>query len=766
MIKDKKKYWAKSSGETLLKHSLHTAHIARLVCAALPISPEERSCLGEEVAEIGALHDIGKAAEGFQKMVKSNISWNGKRHEILSAAIASRIAPQLQAEKILAIITHHQSIPNTVGGTTYEKCLPDNQLPFLSPNIFESMVLELEREDQNFLGFLIDLSKRGKFNWQIENLDFHIRDFGILEKYWLSRKLNGQTAKASIEQRKYASLLRGLLITSDHLASGGQKRIPHPPILKDYNKKILSKELKGAVENILPFQEKCGRIKGSAILKAPTGSGKTLAMLLWAANNQPENGRLFYTLPYTASINAMYTRLCEMYPKNSVGILHHRNAAFLYRMLEDEHSANAGQYAKSLADLAKEMYYPIKVLTPHQILKVVLRGKGWELGLVEFQNACVIFDEIHAFEPKIVGLIVASAKWLQKMGAKLLFASATMPEFLEQILVSELQIPTENIIAPNPANEKDAKVCNLKRHRVTVSSGSLLENLDVIIKDIQDNPKKKVLIVCNYVATSQEIAKTLEKESIEFCLLHARFNSDDRFKIEKKITDRDNPPRVLVATQAVEVSLDIDYDCGYTEPAPIDALAQRFGRINRKGEKPIALVTVFEKQSVETSNIYDKEVVEHTILLLREVDELSEQDLVEILNKVYINGYKEGTLAHTNYIKGLKNDDINDFDNKIIAGTYCEWVETLIEKTDEQVEVLPHHPKNSIDYLSEFKRLIKQNEFIAAKGLLVSVRIGQFHQVLKQNLVKKNHDIDEYTVHLPYSKDKGLDLQRQTNFII
>ena len=67
------------------------------------------------------------------------------------------------------------------------------------------------------------------------------------------------------------------------------------------------------VHTLYSFQEKAHVTKGNLILQAPTGSGKTLAAQLWAGKNQKRNGRLFYCLPNTASINAMYLRLCKYY---------------------------------------------------------------------------------------------------------------------------------------------------------------------------------------------------------------------------------------------------------------------------------------------------------------------------------------------------------------------------------------------------------------------------------------------------------------------
>ncbi len=415
------------------------------------------------------------------------------------------------------------------------------------------------------------------------------------------------------------------------------------------------------------------------------------------------------------------------------------------------------------------MYFPIKVLTPHQILRVALRGKGWELGLAEFPNSCVIFDEIHAYDPLIVGLIVASAKWLQSMGVKVLVASATMPLFLEDIFRVELQIPECNIVEPDPTNEKDKIVRDKKRHIMQVVEGSLISNLENIIKYIRYNPTKKVLIVCNYVATSQEVCKQLSEQGIQdFVLLHARFNSQDRYRIEEEITSK-NPPRVLVATQAVEVSLDIDYECGYTEPAPIDALAQRFGRVNRKGEREPALVTVYEQQSVDSARpIYDPKLVHDTVDLLKMQGVLSEDNLVEILNSIYRGGYCGDLLER--YERGLHHPSIENFDENIIAGTYNDWIENVIDNSDGQIEVLPFKcvddSGNETSLRDKFVQLQRDREYLKARMLLVPIRVTQFFIAKQKGTIRKDSNIDEWVTTLRYSNKLGLDLKNQFDSIL
>jgi CRISPR-associated endonuclease/helicase Cas3 len=427
-------------------------------------------------------------------------------------------------------------------------------------------------------------------------------------------------------------------------------------------------------------------------------------------------------------------------------------------LFENDCSSNeAAKMAKTISGLARELYHPIRVTTPHQILRVALHGKGWELGLAEFPNACFVFDEIHAFEPLLVGLTLATVKWLKSMGAKVLFASATLPIFLEKMLKKEVGISDENIISPDPVNKDDKTVLDKIRHSVEIRPGSLLSNIEEIINEIRVSGKT-ALIVCNHVATSQKVYEKLKEEFKDIKLLHARFNAVDRFNIES-IIQSNNPPRILVATQAVEVSLDLDYECGYIEPAPADALGQRLGRINRKGSHPKdsytkspAQVVLFEEPSYKYLP-YDEGVTRETINLLQECRLLSEQQLTDIVNKIYGEGYKDD--SRDEYIRGLNNPMINGFDKNIIAGTHKDWVENVIEGSDGQMEVLPN------DLYIKFKKLRDEKKYLEARMLLVPIQTRQCRRLFKDNVLFRDETLDEYKTSLKYSPDRGLDLEKQ-----
>ena len=141
--------------------------------------------------------------------------------------------------------------------------------------------------------------------------------------------------------------------------------------------------------------------------------------------------------------------------------------------------------ARIAKSLAKEIWYPIRVCTPHQILRYTLHGKGWELMLSEFPNSCFVFDEIHAYDPVITGFVIATAKFLTENNASCLFLSATMPDFIKKMLQDEI-ISYYIYSAVALMINRTKKLIEKKRHNLQIADGNILSNLDRILKAIDD----------------------------------------------------------------------------------------------------------------------------------------------------------------------------------------------------------------------------------------------------------------------------------------
>src|SRR5690606_13213798 len=222
-----------------------------------------------------------------------------------------------------------------------------------------------------------------------------------------------------IDIRKKFSLTRALLMAADHLGSARKEN--DIPKYKQLTIADFQPEKDGIPFAFRPFQERLREVKTDIILHAPTGSGKTEAALNWVFANQSENSRVFYLLPYTASINAMVVRLQKHYNNDVVTALHSKTLDFFYDQISGECSNDEKDYqkieqeAKNKKSLSKELFYPIKVVTLHQILKTSLKGKGWEFSLFDYKNALFIIDEFHTYDALLTGMLLATIKLYRKL---------------------------------------------------------------------------------------------------------------------------------------------------------------------------------------------------------------------------------------------------------------------------------------------------------------------------------------------------------------
>lgn len=732
---------AKSNGETLFQHTMAVVDAVRLIVDNLPDGIYDKSALLDELVLAAAFHDVGKAATGFQEMLKgTRRTWDGKRHEIISTAFAAQCT-ELSEEARIAILTHHRTLP--VDGTAgrHAGAIPDDQMPDAETAVWTQMMQEFDSNRTPFAEFW------KKVCGAIGRPELAYLNANPLEGFkvnpaWVKQSISsrrGQLRAIPFKRRYHAALCRGLLVTADHMASGHTLPISFPDLTKAniYNGKLHH------------FQEECRTTTRNAILRAPTGSGKTESSLFWMQANWRTNSRLFYVLPYTASINAMHKRLSRIFGDQNVNVLHSKAGPYLYNLLRNDMTSLAAQArATALTQLSREMYFPIRVCTPHQILRYALRGRGWEQMLAEFPKACFVFDEIHAYDAQMTGLILGAAQMVAKWDARLLFTTATMPNFLEELIQNALGIA--DVITPNPKDERDRVILDKKRHYVDIWSGGLLSQIDDILRSTEDCPH--TLIVCNHVRTAHEVFERCQDVlGNQAVLLHSRFAARDRNTIEEALLK--TLPRILVATQVVEVSLDIDFHQAFLEAAPIDALAQRMGRVNRAGKRPPAHVVIMREQ-VSSHKLYDTEISKQTVEALTSIENpVSEDALVAIANHVYKDGYQGEQLIE--FQNALHHSSFEHLEDHLIAGVHQDWADEVFDDADDRIEVLPAY------YESEYKYALKEGRWLDATSMLVSLS--------KQIILRMRTDKDQqgaindaeepWVIHKAYDPIKGLRLE-------
>ncbi|MFT3949936.1 MAG: CRISPR-associated helicase Cas3' [Agriterribacter sp.] len=715
-------FFAKSDGITTLEmHTRHVLTAGKTLLHSLPLNEEEKAYWEEKLIRCAVLHDLGKIHKEFVKRLNGDKRGN-IRHELVSLLFCINYL-QLENDELFAIATHHKGIVSThldIKGTFF----PD-QISTYIEKWYESDISIFQRENMQVWLAVFELNIETTEQSSVKELPKSLKML-LNAKYQIK-------ALPEYKHRRQLSLSRALLMAADHLGSARKEN--DIPRYKKLSLQDFQPNKDGVSFPFRPFQEQLQKIKTDVILHAPTGSGKTEAALNWVFANQTENSRVFYLLPYTASINAMVARLQIHYNDEVVTALHSKTLDFFYEQISEEYSNDERDYqkieqeAKNKKSLSKELFYPIKVATLHQVLKTSLKGKGWEFALFDYKNALFIIDEFHTYDALLTGMLLASIKLYRKLfNAKFFFLSATIPDFMLSLIINEIYEGDQSkIIRPDRSKEQDRIVLDRKRHQLyCVGNATIKEEIELVKGYLEE--ERSVLIIVNNVRTAQQLYREIKFEgSVQ--LLHSGFNKRDRTIIEKSITSKDVSlrPQLLIATQAVEVSLDIDYDIAFIENAPIDALIQRFGRINRTGKKRIVPIDresnlqndtvpvyVFE-DSIGNTPFYDNKVLEDTWRELSKLNncELGEDDLIKVCNNVYNDGYNEE--QEKDFKNGLNNSIINQFEEDWVAGHWRDWVEDILESNNQKIEVL------CFNLQEEYMQKIKERKFLEANQLLVQV---------------------------------------------
>ena len=683
-----------------------------------------------------ALHDFGKAAIGFQKQLNENIRWN-YRHEILSTGFVVTLQTSDEAKQAIAlsILTHHKD-----SETLWEKypCIPENEEGYQE---WQKHVAELEPNWDDLM------EVQGQVlhwfhNWfptatclwtPVTSTDLLISGY----REFLAPYLNDfEDVELNSLHRTYGMLMRGCMIACDHLASAGKNEIQ---TALDNLETCLVQQIK-QFDKWESFQEESGETTGQLMLSAPTGSGKTEAALLWSDKNQCETlgNRVFYVLPYTASINAMYNRLKKLVSEDKIGMLHGKANYFVYKALADREYTyqEAAAEVKEQQNLTKKICRPYKVLTPFQLLKAFFGIRGFEMQMAEMSQGLFIFDEIHAYDPHTTALILTMIKKLRKdYDAKFCIMTATMPKFLKDMI-------HEALGGFSPVDMVSEDRDKFTRHRVKLLDG----NIHAAIPTIEDrlNDGDSVMVVCNTVKQAQDVFQELQYVTDNAKLLHSRFILRDRERIEGELKNAN----LLVGTQAVEVSLDIDFDCLFTEPAPIDALIQRFGRINRKGKKGICDVHICKEGGKSDKYIYSTDKVERTLNAFATVanDELKESKIQDLIDEVYSKGYDEKELNIYNSAKRMFERHVQN-------------IVPFIEDTsgrDEFESLFKSIPVVPMTYKDDYSAHIEAKEYYEAMSYLAQIQEYQFARLCRDDLLSKDEKLKQWFINVRYDKTLGL----------
>lgn len=367
-----------------------------------------------------------------------------------------------------------------------------------------------------------------------------------------------------------------------------------------------------------------GALPALAIIEAQMGLGKTEVALAVYAAWAKRMGRagIYVAMPTTATSNQMHGRAVQFLTRQlGQGIeplLVHSQALLRQTSEPTEsveeklHDGDAAAAQTWFLPRKKSLLAPYGVGTVDQALMSILQTKHFFVRLLGLSHKVVIFDEVHAYDAYMSELFEGLLAWLRAVGASVIILSATLPEKTRQKLVRAYSGDARTV-APEATYPRLTFACADQRVDAisltpppakTLYFDWLPRTKEAIIARLRESliAGGCAAVICNTVTRAQEVFQAIQdlKGEDKLCddddliLFHARFPMAWREEIEEKVERKfgpgpdkrqpnpDRPRRALVvATQVIEQSLDLDFDVMISDLAPVDLLLQRSGRLQR-----------------------------------------------------------------------------------------------------------------------------------------------------------------------------------------
>ncbi len=404
-----------------------------------------------------------------------------------------------------------------------------------------------------------------------------------------------------------------------------------------------------------PMQKACEGLAtpgGIIIVESGMGTGKTEAALYLAyqlLEKKKANG-IYFAMPSRLTSEKIHERLAEFLKggfnkaecEDATPMLIHGNAWLKWTLVKPDEFEE--QSNDSTGNPLKDSWFQTKkraLLAPYgagtidQALLSILNVRHRDLRALALTGKVVIFDEVHSYDAYTGSLLVSLVQHLQTWGASVIILSATLTQEARNRLLDITEEAGSKrhsypLISCKAGGQAAVKYCEFAPPPpVSVSlqsCTSMGEAAQVAIQHAMN--KEQVLWIVNTVRQAQELYRQLQAgcpPCLELGLIHSCFPVGIRQKQEAEWVDllgkyagakRQEKGRILIATQVLEQSVDVDADFLITQLAPTDMLFQRIGRLWRHtrldtlrppGAKRQALITFPEDwEAPETWSLHEE----------------------------------------------------------------------------------------------------------------------------------------------------------------
>lgn len=663
-------------------------------------------------------HDIGKVFTPFQNIIRNKLGerilqtpfkYTIKHEQLSPLFVPAKELELTKEEKKLVyqtIFYHHERGEKEINGEEIKEIIEKDIMANLG-KIKKELNVEIEKEPNvRYLSYVINQKR-------ITQEDNLYPTYCLL-KGLLHRLDHSSSAHIEVEDT-----------TKDKISQYAEKFM----YSKDFKLNDLQKFSKNNQENNL-------------LIIGSTGMGKTEASLLWSGDS-----KTFFTLPIRISINAIFDRIQKEIGYKHVGLLHSTALDYLEENTEFENPYHILEQSRNLSQ-------KITTCTIDQIFPFVFKYKGYEKIYATLSYSKVIIDEIQAYSPEIVAVILKGLQMINEMGGKFMLMTATLPRiYKEELEKMGISFQYQEFIKP------------VQRHRIKLEKKEIIEDISKIKEEAEE---KKVLIIVNTVDKAIEIYQKLKEKTDKVNLLHSRFIMQDRNEKEREIKEfskNKNERGIWITTQIVEASLDIDFDMLYTEMSTLDSLFQRLGRCYRsreyKQEQPN--VYIYTKDPSGIKYVYNEEISKNSIELLQKFDNqvLEESDKIKLVDKLYSREMLEGTEFLEKFEDGMKvlNNIIDYYNSKEEAQKLLRNIDNLnvIPKVvyEQNIELFQQYEIAEKNKNSEEKNKLRRK----MQKLTTSISNPKYNKKIKERIIKNPYYAEIPIADFRYQKETGLSLK-------
>lgn len=699
------------AAEVLLTETAH-AGLPDLLYQHVDNSQISKEEFLSSIAHIVSLHDIGKTAPWFQyrmgtdkECIPSGIPCGDIefRHEIYSGKIASDYLRNAGFERrtkrnLCAIIEDHHQNKNP--GST------DDLIRYMESDAGTSGIIKGYTEELlRYIGSVYPLHpfsiRQDQYNVFCQILS------GILRfSDWTSSQLAGKMSHhGSSSEASYLSGCRDVI--RKHFEEGGEKPwAPHDsysyhelfPFLADENLRPMQKMARTVLEeNGAP---ECIVIEGEP------GSGKTETALYLAMNmlSRTYKQGIYFALPTGATAEALLPRMKQMAGVAGVfqdaGTKLFTGTAWMSDLLrEDDDSRRTWSDTRE-----QKLFSKYACGTVDQLMMIGMAVKAGDMRLVGLQNKIVIIDEFHAYDAYMMDIITVALKWLKAMQVPVIILSATLQcKTLQQIcriygqaLPSEASgYPVITVAGKGGVKQYSCAPTFIKKYPMVLCSHK--QAAAQVADSVKDGGNTLYIAntVDRAVSVCDEIQKKLNENGmtdIPLLLLTARTSPENREKLSADLVrkygkeGKENGLRpeksIVVATQIVSMSMDIDFDTLFSELAPIDEILQRIGRMKRHDDKGTVrehgfqsvFYLVIPDKSIQFWNLpYSKGLLNATEDVLKRYDKIRvPEDIRPMIEAAYENAEgweqeQQQLSSHAAGCEALKPEDAYQTDRRLCS---------------------------------------------------------------------------------------------------